>query len=77
MSKLAQAVDAVLARVPHGYGMTRFEAMEYVRAALIAVRTPDEGMVEACFAHKTPVGIVDVRTGFTAMIDYLLNEEQK
>jgi hypothetical protein len=38
---------AILAKVPLGYGMSNFEAHEYSRAAIAAMREPTPEMIEA------------------------------
>jgi len=53
---LERAAKAILAKVPFGY-MNEAEAVVYARAALEAIREPDEAMIEAgCLAAQDGVG---------------------
>lgn len=56
--ELEAMAQAILAKVPAGYGMTKSEAVEYARAALSATREPTESMLDAAFVamNKTPSG---------------------
>ena len=53
---IEKAARAILAKVPLGYGMTHPEAVEYVRAVLLAFREADGGMKRAGADHTWPDG---------------------
>ena len=63
---IERAADAILAKVPLGYGMTRPEALEYARAAIEAMRNPTDEIFNGKFGRHP-------RQMFTEMIDAALN----
>jgi hypothetical protein len=81
MDMVERVRDAILSRVPAGYGMTSDEASEYARAAIEAMSEPTAAMVDAVFdreldiywsykADGRPGGPKDV---WSVMIDAALN----
>lgn len=86
MTPLEKMARAILDCVPLGYVMTRGEAEIYARAALLAMREPDVGMVrKGCMAIENAADEPEeamrdgydmwkpsARDSFTAMIDHVL-----
>lgn len=66
---VVHVAQAILGRVPSGYGMTYDEALEYARAAIGAMREPTDAMLETgleMIKHSGPSAI------FRAMVDAAL-----
>jgi hypothetical protein len=70
--------QAILAKVPSGYGMTYDEAMGYARTAIEAMREPSEAMrvagglkCEALMFEGDGSGVIfqDMGVVFSAMVD--------
>lgn len=59
----------------YGHDNGAYEAI--ARAVLMAVREPDEAMIEACRSQSlSPIWNEFIATNHTAMIDAILNEDQ-
>jgi len=73
---IERVAQAILAKVPLGYGMTIAESDEYARAAIEAMREPTEAMVDAFvwYGHGKTIGDV-ARIGWQSMIDAALSPE--
>lgn len=80
MTVLEKAAKALLAKVPLGYGMTKAEAIEYVRAALEDLKQVDEhtkfAMKDAWYDTDDDEPVWEsLGTAFTAAIDHILKGE--
>lgn len=82
LGMVERVAQAIMAKVPQGYGMTAEEATGYARVAIEAMREPTEAMVDAGWdkevfadgAAYTYLGHVAVEA-YQAMIDAALAEE--
>lgn len=73
MSEMIKRIaQAILSKVPSGYGMRRDEAEIYARAAIEAMRKPTKEMIEA---GDRGAMIRPASDTWTAMIDAALAEE--
>lgn len=80
MSAFLKAVDAADDLITGGDPGSHLNAAKVVRAVLLAIRDPDEGMLEAggnqLWAYPATEGEdqIAAENTFTAMIDAILNE---
>lgn len=75
---IERVARAILAEVPFGYGMTQSEAEKYARAAIAAMREPDEAMIRAARLAMIRDDLQptesEVEAGWRAAIDEALSE---